>query len=129
MRTALICSPHQLIRDRLSEQLAKVDYTVDGVATSKAIFDVLKYQKRDVVIIESEKDNFSAVLIEIFKLNPKSIIHFFFEERIFCFYPCRSQPLSLIKAMTQAGLKISPRLLNHTLRRAEAHPESQALMI
>lgn len=114
MQTALIYASSAIIRDRLNEQLEAARYTVDCVAQLDDIAAILKHEARDVLISEIRKDNFAYLMRLAFVHNRKTIIHFFDEKNVFCFYPMQRQPFRLVNAIADAGLHLSPRLLQHT---------------
>jgi DNA-binding NarL/FixJ family response regulator len=125
MPTALICSPTESVRERLRDQLAQTGYAIEQAAHPGEIYQLLKHAPCDVIVMESRRDNFAGLMRHIFQVNPRIIVHFFFEKTVFCFYPMREQPARLLKAIKLAGLTIAPRMLLHTRtgQRREPAPE------
>jgi hypothetical protein len=114
MATALVYAASSLTRNRLNEQLSAAHYTVECVEQLDAVAAILRHEARDVIISEARKDNFAYLMRLAFVHNSNTILHFFEERSIFCFYPLQKQPAKLVDAILQSGLLLSSRLLQHT---------------
>ncbi|MGL6043827.1 MAG: hypothetical protein ACRC1J_07865 [Sandaracinobacteroides sp.] len=114
MQTVLIYASSAVVRDRLEQMLQAASYTVECATQISDIAAILKHEARDVMISEVRKDNFAYLMRLAFLHNPATIIHFFEDKNVFCFYPMQKQPIKLVNAISDAGLHFSPRLLLHT---------------
>jgi CheY-like chemotaxis protein len=124
MTTVMICSSNQKIVQSLQEQLIGAHYKVDTAFDHNEAINIMKYEKRDILIYQAAKDNFYNLLQASFSYNPAIVVHVFHENSIFCFYPIREQSLRLVKAMMASGLKLSPKLLKFTRMIRDGEQES-----
>jgi hypothetical protein len=111
MNTALVYSPNNAIRIRLRDELAAAKYNVDICESISSIFALLKYEKRDFVVIEAMKYDFADFIKFCFHSNPAMNVYVFNDLRVFCLYPLGDKPATIVNAMDAAGIQISPRLL------------------
>jgi hypothetical protein len=111
MNTALVYSPNNSIRDRLRDELNFAKCNVDFSESILEIYSLLKYERRDVLIAEVMKYDFSDLIKFCYHSNSQMNIYLFCELRVFCLYPLGSKPEAIVNAIDAAGIKISPRLL------------------
>jgi hypothetical protein len=129
MPTALICSHSKNLREDLGVQLAQCGYAVEQARHPGELFQRLKQNPCDVVVMEARKDNFAGPMRQLFRFNPGIVVHFFCEKAVFCFYPMRAQPARLLEAIKLAGLTIAPRMLLHTRTGQRREPASDVIEI
>jgi Holliday junction resolvase len=111
MNTALICAPENAVHSRLQVELTNAGYLVDVVATRAEIYALLKYEKRNNLFIQSTKEDFADLVRFSFHSNPSMNIYLFYIDQIFCLYPLERKPEKIIRAISAAGIRLSPRLL------------------
>jgi Holliday junction resolvase len=111
MNTALICAPENAMHNRLQAELTNAGYLVDVVATRAEVYALLKYEKRNNIIIQSTREEFADIVRFLVRSNPSINIYLFYIDQIFCLYPLESKPEKIVKAMSAAGIRLSPRLL------------------
>jgi Holliday junction resolvase len=111
MNTALICAPENAMHNRLQTELTNAGYLVDVVATRAEVYALLKYEKRNNLIIQSTREDFADLVRFSFRSNPSMSIYLFYIDQIFCLYPLESKPEKIVNAMSAAGIRLSPRLL------------------
>ncbi len=111
MKTALICTPTETIRSGLQSNLTTADYVVDHALNHSEIYEILKYERRTVLISEARKDQFADFLRLSINRSPGITVFMMSGSQIFCLYPYRRVSSHLLSALTRAGITFPEQLL------------------